>query len=447
MDVILDSNIYLGDIRFEKTGFEGLFAYLKRAGHHLVIPEVVFQEVLARHRDRLTEFVRQAKSSWNNVRLWKLSDGVGLPTIDVEAASKSLSERLNQPAKLVKSIRYGKNSKITTMDVALQGINRIKPADADEEQLRDALLWLHVLEYAQESHHGVAFISQNRRDFCKKDHAELHSDLVDECNRIGVKIHFYCEIVDFLRENSLEQSPFTESQLPKELSLHNLDFKLAFHVANTRTVYGYPEEFRVTEIAFKRGDLFKVSDATSIAELIYEGQAICKFKHISYQKVLLKPFSQISEQPAKKTIEKFERHLAEDMRGGRSIDSSLWIRMGTWLSIRRLDNSVGPTGQNPVRKRLSMPHHLSVLLNLNRALRTPLSMPSETGTPTLRLHGMQTQNPSVAFLLVRTFGRTSEHAHRNHRRIRNTRRQPRVDFCASYSRHPPYHQGLWRTPT
>jgi hypothetical protein len=126
MDVILDSNIYLGDIRFAKTGFEGLFAYLRRTNRNLVIPEVVFHEVLARHKDRLNDFIRQAKSNWSSVQLWKLSDGTDLPEIDVEAVSKSLDGRLRQPTKWVKSVIYGKNSKITPMDVAFRGINRVK---------------------------------------------------------------------------------------------------------------------------------------------------------------------------------------------------------------------------------------------------------------------------------------------------------------------------------
>jgi hypothetical protein len=294
MDVILDSNIYLSDIQFAKAGFEGLFAHLKRTGDHLVIPEVVFQEVLARHKERLTESINQARSSWNNVRHWQLSDGVNLPEINVEAASKSMFQRLNQPAKGLKSIRYDKNSKITAMDIALRGIHRIKPANADGEQLRDVLLWVQLLEYAQESRHEVAFISQNKKDFCQKDHNELHSDLIEECTKLGVKVHFYFDIVEFLREHSLEQTPFTESQLPSELTFTALDSKLAFNVANERTTYGYPHEFRVLEIAFKSGTLFKVSDVTSIAELTYEGQVVCKFKQALYRKVLLKPFSRQS---------------------------------------------------------------------------------------------------------------------------------------------------------
>jgi hypothetical protein len=37
------------------------------------------------------------------------------------------------------------------MDVALRGIHRVKLASATGEQLRDVLLWLLVLRYAQET--------------------------------------------------------------------------------------------------------------------------------------------------------------------------------------------------------------------------------------------------------------------------------------------------------
>jgi hypothetical protein len=93
-----------------------------------------------------------------------------------------------------------------------------------------------------------------------------------------VTIHFYSDTVDFIRDNALEHSPFSESQLPPEMSLQNLDSKLAIHIANTRTGYGYPSEFRLSEIAFKSGTIFKISDETSIAELVFEGRAACKFQ-------------------------------------------------------------------------------------------------------------------------------------------------------------------------
>lgn len=316
MDIILDSNIFLSDIRLAKAGFEGLFAYLRRTGNHLVIPEVVFQEVLARHKDRLSDSIDRANSSWNNVRHWQLSDGVNLPEVDVDAASKALFARLNQPTKWVKSIRYDNSSKITPMDVALRGINRLKPASAEGEQLRDVLLWMQLLEYAQESDREIAFITQNKKDFCGKDGSGLHPDLVQECAKLGIKVHFYFDIVEFLREHSLAQSPFSESQLPPELTFTALDSKLAFNVANERTTHGYPDEFRVLEIAFKSGTLFKISEVTSIAELSYAGKVMCKFKQPLYTQVLLQPFPQqpaslLSQAEAtKKFIDTLKRNYA-----------------------------------------------------------------------------------------------------------------------------------------
>jgi hypothetical protein len=147
------------------------------------------------------------------------------------------------------------------MDVALRGINRLKPASANGEQLRDVLLWMLVLEYAKESRFGVAFISQNKKDFCEKDSNALHSDLAKECADLGAKVHFYLDIVEFLQKHSLEQSPFLESQLVPGLTPKELESKIALNILNERTAHGYPDEFRVLEIDFKDGTLFKISDA------------------------------------------------------------------------------------------------------------------------------------------------------------------------------------------
>jgi len=59
MDVILDANAFLSDIRFQNVPFQSLLAYLKRLKHTIIIPEVVFQEVLGTAQRQTCRGARQ----------------------------------------------------------------------------------------------------------------------------------------------------------------------------------------------------------------------------------------------------------------------------------------------------------------------------------------------------------------------------------------------------
>ncbi len=165
--MILDSNAFLGDIRFEKAPFQSLLEYLKRVGHHIVIPEVVYQEVLTRHREILLAEKTKADAAWKRLGNWRILDHKALPKVNFDAESSALEKRLNQPSNWVKSIRYKEDPAIEAIDVALRGVNRTRPASNNGEQLRDVLVWLTVLQYAKKARQGVAFISHDSEAFEK----------------------------------------------------------------------------------------------------------------------------------------------------------------------------------------------------------------------------------------------------------------------------------------
>jgi hypothetical protein len=49
MNVVLDANIYLADPRMEGVAFKSLLDYLRKKQSTLIIPQIVFDEVIARY--------------------------------------------------------------------------------------------------------------------------------------------------------------------------------------------------------------------------------------------------------------------------------------------------------------------------------------------------------------------------------------------------------------
>jgi hypothetical protein len=60
MDVVLDANIYLADPRMEGVAFKSLLDYLRKKQSTLIIPQIVFDEVIARYPDLLSAQSRKA---------------------------------------------------------------------------------------------------------------------------------------------------------------------------------------------------------------------------------------------------------------------------------------------------------------------------------------------------------------------------------------------------
>jgi len=63
MDVALDSNEFLSDPRMAGVHFQTLLAYLRKTQSRLLIPKIVWDEVIARYPERISEPHKKAASA------------------------------------------------------------------------------------------------------------------------------------------------------------------------------------------------------------------------------------------------------------------------------------------------------------------------------------------------------------------------------------------------
>src|SRR5260370_15926522 len=128
MDVILDANVFLNDLKFQGTHFAELFAYLRRTGDSLVIPTLVMEEVLERYKDRLKRDLNTAKSSWHVLAATKMTSQPRFPHVDFDKEVQKYREQLLNPAPGVTALQYSDVSGIDINEIARRGIKRKKPA-------------------------------------------------------------------------------------------------------------------------------------------------------------------------------------------------------------------------------------------------------------------------------------------------------------------------------
>jgi predicted nucleic acid-binding protein len=214
MDVILDTNVFFALLnshggRFPETNaFVELLTYLRRTDSRLVIPRLVVHELEKKYTDLLTQSKKAAEEKHATLIKHLIS------TRDPEFTSPDITEEVHllhalllKPGKASESKIYDGYDKVSLEETVKRGINRIRPANQDGEELRDVVLWLMVLEYAKES--KVAFISNDNTFKLDPKQDLLHPDLQRDIADHNVAVSFYTSISAFVTSNALDVEPIS----------------------------------------------------------------------------------------------------------------------------------------------------------------------------------------------------------------------------------------------
>jgi hypothetical protein len=277
MDVILDANQYLADVKMKNVNFQSLLDYLRKTGSKLVVFKLVRDEVLARHRDLIQAGSVKAIAGIRNLeRLSFQAKLPRVPDIDVALEQKHLERQLLRPAPGVTSSLEDGYGDISLAEVARRGIVRQLPASKNGEELRDVMLWLMASAYAKKTSNKVGFITADT-GFRDADQPGLHPELQDELIREGVVLHFAKSIDDFVKAHAPAPKPVTPEWADTHLKKRDLiQIKGMFKVASERLAvakYNLGSILSTTEpiIQFRKGELYEISNESTYAELQYEG--------------------------------------------------------------------------------------------------------------------------------------------------------------------------------
>jgi PIN domain-containing protein len=278
MDLILDSNVFLNDLKFESPQFGELLAYLRRTGNKLIIPNMVMLEVLERYKDRLQKGLDRAKGSWVSFAEIRMLPHPDFPHINFEQELLKLGERMFNPGAGVQTLKYSDVSDIDVNEIARRGAKRLRPANQNGEELRDVILWLSVVQYARKTGLEVAFISGDHGFRQTDDTNDLHSELAEEIASAKLPIHFYRDISAFLTSNSLSQEPIAGAWLPKYVNSKYLADEIKKAISGTETNQGLPSEVSIEKLEFSGGTSYQISAESHYVELKYIGRAKLTFR-------------------------------------------------------------------------------------------------------------------------------------------------------------------------
>jgi hypothetical protein len=280
MHIILDTNIYLSDIRMEGINFQNLQGFLKKTDSTLVLPRLVREEVVVSYERLLREAVRKVSAAWSEYHRLSLDPDKFTPP-DFKREARDLRGRLRKGPKGIRFIELKEMTGVDIDEVYLRGIHRKAPANEKGEELRDVMLWLLTVVYSKKCREGVAFISSDRGFWGTTGPADQIQKDIEES---GAKIDVYKSIQDFITSKAprpTSVSKDAQQELLKRTSL-DLVFKSAIvesiKEAN-RFEQGYSlkgGEVSTLKHEFLSGVSYQIDNRIQFMELNYEIEFLCK---------------------------------------------------------------------------------------------------------------------------------------------------------------------------
>ena len=286
MLIILDTNIFFDDYALKGTSLRILFEYLKKSGFHMIIPEVVFLEIVNQVREKIT-----AASEANNKRIRELEVKTGLtissityqPDIDkeVDKYENFLRARLKTVGAKIEDIPSISHKSIVERD-----LKRKKPFTKSGKGYRDALIWETILQIASKEKDNIIFISENSGDFSDDDKKKLHPDLyLDLLNRSldHTKVRLVLSLQTFVRDTFIPKLPSPEQALATFMEKNHPSFNLESSLAEI-----FSEELQGREVAnyiVGRDDVFE-SNTFSMVEYAYDIEIIDEHEISSNERVI-----------------------------------------------------------------------------------------------------------------------------------------------------------------
>lgn len=211
MNIILDTNIFIQNFLINSKSFNLLIDYLNKTNSRLLMPLIVYQEIAEIYKTKLCErleaYERAGKSlekTLLDTELFSLI--VDIPN-EVDKYLEFVKKRLMISDKSIIPFREHYLNELVN-----RAITRRKPFSEKGEEFRDALLWLTVLDVAEETdQETLAFISNDTKAFGHND--QLHEALVHEADATGRQINFYNSIMKFIESHATQVEYITPSWL------------------------------------------------------------------------------------------------------------------------------------------------------------------------------------------------------------------------------------------
>lgn len=256
MIIVLDTNIFCREFYARETQMQLLLEM-----GNIVAPEIVFDETLNKHKEKMREAGSAAQKKleeYNRLACDEIK-------IDFEAKYADEDIQYNEflTELLLSHVAYPPEGypDVDHKIIVARALSRKKPFKPDgREGYRDYLVWRTVLEIVKRYAEPIHFVSENPKDFAdEKDKRKLHPDLLEEMQQLQIdstKLIYWSSLKDFIDE-------VVKPELQKTEDEEKLKQSLLENVQLSDAVSGYLDE-RLKGFDVRGYDIFVPGDGPHI---------------------------------------------------------------------------------------------------------------------------------------------------------------------------------------
>jgi len=249
MDIALDTNILIADPWLNSQFTRKLLDHVKKSRDRILLSEVVRIEAEAHFKRRFAEHTKRIESACKRAS----RNGVtGLPDF-------SPDEVLQQTVSKWKArYRHVLNEEVVTRvsipdallpEVVRRAAERESPCSSSGNGIRDAVIWLSLLEFCHSQSHKkeFAFISANTKDFADSDGTSLGKTLARDAERYGIEVSYYPSVKCFLTQYAEPVSHIDFQWLRTRVDLQSAR-KMILEYLST---WGLTEKYNICESRYR----------------------------------------------------------------------------------------------------------------------------------------------------------------------------------------------------
>lgn len=201
MYIVLDANVIISNYRLDSIVFKLILDNLKKQGHIVCIPELVYMEVINNFKEVFKDRKNKAHKSLNQLELVTGETYTFKTKVNnIEDATKSYEKYLAGLTKKYSGLKIDFPSlpEVPHKDIAFRAIKKQKPFTKGEKGYRDTLIWFSLLQLAKDTGEKVVFVLDNYKDFAiGEDQKDVfHSILIEELKENGLQSNVF--LVDSL---------------------------------------------------------------------------------------------------------------------------------------------------------------------------------------------------------------------------------------------------------
>ena len=198
--IVLDTNIFCRDFYARGTQMQ----LLLKMGN-IIVPEIVFDETLNKHREKIRDAGSTAQKKveeYNRLAYDEIKIDFEEKYADEDTRYETFLTDLLLSHGVYPPEGY---PNVEHKIVVARALARKKPFKPDgREGYRDYLVWRTVLEIVKRYTEPVHFVSENPKDFAdEKDKKKLHPDLLEEMKQLQIdttKLTYWSSLKDFIDE-------------------------------------------------------------------------------------------------------------------------------------------------------------------------------------------------------------------------------------------------------